>query len=141
LLILRLQKISLVTLVFPESAPGSYKAAPQPPSVTVPSNSSAQSLPASSSRLSPISSYDLTLAFSLPSSEAPSFLVQMQELPVSDKDAETRHLEDESVEQKKWIMKAVRSPGSLGVRNWIRETLSDFLDLLKVGQALWMYKR
>lgn len=37
-------------------------------------------------------------------------------------------------EEKKWIMKAARSgatPG--GVRNWIRESWTSFVDLLKVG--------
>jgi hypothetical protein len=62
----------------------------------------------------------------------------MQELAVPEEDAEARLLDDGhgSMEQKKWIMKAVRSPGSLGVRNWIREAWTNFLDLLKVCEVM-----
>jgi hydroxymethylglutaryl-CoA reductase (NADPH) len=119
-------------LVFPDSAPGSYKAAPQPRSVNPPPNSSAKSLPCSSNRLSGIS-YDSNLAFSMPFGEVSDFLQSMQELSVSEDASEERYLDHNgSSEKKKWIMKAVRKPGSLGIRKYFYEMWTDFLDVLKV---------
>jgi hydroxymethylglutaryl-CoA reductase (NADPH) len=103
--------------------------------VHIPSNSSAEELPSSSNRLSTIS-YDSTLAFSMPFAEAASFLSSIQELPVSEDAAERPYLDDKaSPEKKKWIMKAVRSPGS-GVRSWLFDKWSGFLDLLKNAESL-----
>src|SRR6202012_3778058 len=104
----------------------SYKAAPQPRSVILQPNSSAKSLPCSSNRLSGIS-YDLNLAFSMPFGEVSDFLQYIQELAVSEDESEERYLDHNgSSEKKKWIMKAVRKPGSLGVRKWIYEMWTDF---------------
>jgi hydroxymethylglutaryl-CoA reductase (NADPH) len=124
--------VALVTLVFPDSAPGSFRASPQPHAINIPSNSSAKSLPCSSNRLSPIS-YDSNLAFSMPFDEVSNFLLSMQELPVAEAVSEERYLDHNgSSEKKKWIMKAVRNPGSLGIRKRAYEMWTDFLDLLKV---------
>jgi hydroxymethylglutaryl-CoA reductase (NADPH) len=73
------------------------------------------------------------LAFSVPFVETSRFLTHFQELPVSEAATESRYNEDDgSSEDKKWIMKAVKSPGSAGIWNWIGETISEFVDLLKV---------
>ncbi|KAF2669089.1 hmg-CoA reductase [Microthyrium microscopicum] len=130
------QSFALVTLVFPDSASGSYKAVPQPRTVNIPSNYSAAPLPISANRLSPISS-DYTLAFSMPFEETPAFLSSIKELPVSKDASEKRYLEEQGVsEEKQWIMRAVKSPGFTGVRKWAYERFSDFLDLLKNAEAL-----
>ena len=69
----------------------------------------------------------------MPFGEVPDFLQFMQELSVSEDESEERYLDHNgSSEKKKWIMKAVRKPGSLGVRKWIYEMWTDFLDVLKV---------
>jgi hydroxymethylglutaryl-CoA reductase (NADPH) len=70
----------------------------------------------------------------MPFTEAASFLSSIQELPVSEDAAERPYLDDKanSSEKKKWIMKAVRSPGPSGVRSWLFDRWSGFLDLLKV---------
>jgi hypothetical protein len=58
----------------------------------------------------------------------------MQEVPVAEDDVEERYVEEDGMsEQKKWIMKAVRKPGSLGIRKRVYEMWTDFLDLLTVG--------
>lgn len=73
----------------------------------------------------------------MPFSEVPNFLASMQELPVSEEHAEERYLsDDDSFEKKKWIMKAVRKPGSLGIRRRLHEMWTDFLDLLKNAESL-----
>jgi hydroxymethylglutaryl-CoA reductase (NADPH) len=129
-----LQNIALVTLVFPDSATSS--AAPHPHSVHIPSNLSAKLLPCSANRLAQIS-YDSTLAFSVPFSEAPKFLTAFQELPVSGDASETRYDEQEgSNEEKKWIMRAVKHPGSASIVGWISESWSEFLDLIKNAESL-----
>jgi len=69
----------------------------------------------------------------MPFPEVAGFLLSMQELSVSEDASEERYLDDHgSIEKKKWIMKAVRKPGSLGIRKWLYERWTDFLDLLKV---------
>jgi hydroxymethylglutaryl-CoA reductase (NADPH) len=122
----------LVTLVFPDSAKGSYNAAPQPRTITIPSNSSAKALPTSPNLLSPIS-YDYTLAFSVPFSETRDFLSSIKELCVAKDASQMKYLEQHGVsEEKKWIMRAVRNPASSGFRHAAYEKWTDFLDLLKV---------
>jgi hydroxymethylglutaryl-CoA reductase (NADPH) len=73
----------------------------------------------------------------MPFSEAPSFLVASQEIPVSKAASQARFSEDGSkTEEKKWIMKAVRSSGSGSVRRWAKNVWADFLDLLKNAETL-----
>jgi hydroxymethylglutaryl-CoA reductase (NADPH) len=71
----------------------------------------------------------------MPYSEAPSFLSASQEIPVSSDASQVRYLDDgTSVEEKKWIMKAVKnSAGHGSVRRWAKNAWTDFLDLLKVS--------
>jgi hypothetical protein len=69
----------------------------------------------------------------MPFEEVSNFLLTVQELPVAEDVSEERYLDDNgSSEKKKWIMKAVRKPGSLGIRKRAYEMWTDFLDLLKV---------
>ena len=84
--------------------------------------------------LSPISQ-DTTLAYSMPFAEAPSFLAASQEIPVSKDASQIRYTDDGSIaEEKKWIMKAVKSPSgdSYNLRRWAQNAWVDFVDLLKV---------
>ena len=79
-------------------------------------------------------SQDTTLAYSMPFAEAPSFLVASQEIPVSKAASQARYSDDGSEqEEKKWIMKAVRSAGAGSIHRWARNAWIDFVDLLKVG--------
>lgn len=83
-------------------------------------------------------SQDTTLAYSMPYSEAPSFLSASQEIPLSRAASQVRYADDGSrLEEKKWIMKAVRNSGSTSVRRWIENAWTDFVDLLKVRDAYY----
>ncbi|CAN9332527.1 unnamed protein product [Alternaria alternata] len=122
------QELALVTLVFPESS--TINSAPSQQSV--PSNVSAKLLPSSSSSFSTFS-HDTSLAFSIPYTEAADFLQAMQEISAPEDAAQSQGSEKEGTrEEKKWMMKASKNgsaPG--GVRNWIIESWTSFVDLLK----------
>jgi hydroxymethylglutaryl-CoA reductase (NADPH) len=128
--------IALITLVFPNSISSTPQTAPRPASVPTPSNSTASVLPCSTGRLSAMSQ-DTTLAYSMPYSEASFFLAASQEIPVSKAASQARYSDDGSqTEEKKWIMKAVRSSGSGSVRRWLSNAWVDFVDLLKNAETL-----
>ncbi|KAH6862361.1 3-hydroxy-3-methylglutaryl-coenzyme A reductase [Alternaria sp. MG1] len=122
------KELALVTLVFPESS--TINSAPSQQSV--PSNVSAKLLPSSSSSFSTFS-HDTSLAFSIPYTEAADFLQAMQEISAPEDAAQSQGSEKEGTrEEKKWMMKASKNgsaPG--GVRNWIIESWTSFVDLLK----------
>ncbi|KAI4617024.1 uncharacterized protein J4E87_008536 [Alternaria ethzedia] len=122
------QELALVTLVFPESS--IINSAPSQQSV--PSNVSAELLPSSSSSFSTFS-HDTSLAFSIPYTEAADFLQAMQEISAPEDAAQSKGSEQEGTrEEKKWMMKASKNgsaPG--GVRNWILDSWTSFVDLLK----------
>lgn len=81
-------------------------------------------------------SQDTTLAYSMLFDEASFFLRGSQEIPVSKAASEARYSVDGSErEEKKWIMKAVRSSGAFGVRRWAYNAWVDFVDLLKVSNC------
>ena len=127
------QNVALITFVFPDSLSSTPKTAPRPASVPTPSNSTASVLPCSTGRLSAMSQ-DTTLAYSMPYEEARYFLTSSQEIPVSKAASQARYSDDGSQrEEKKWIMKAVRSNGTFGLRRWARNAWIDFVDLLKVS--------
>jgi hydroxymethylglutaryl-CoA reductase (NADPH) len=72
------------------------------------------------------------LAFAIPYGSASDFLVAMRE--ISTPEAELQGASPDAHEEKKWIMKAAKSgtsPG--GIRNWMRDSWTSFVDLLKVG--------
>lgn len=121
-------ELALVTLVFPESS--TINSAPS--QKTVPSNGSAELLPSSSSSFSTLS-HDTSLAFSIPYHDAAEFLVSMQEISAPEDAAETQGSDKEGTrEEKKWMMRASKNgspPG--GVRNWLHESWTSFVDLLK----------
>jgi hydroxymethylglutaryl-CoA reductase (NADPH) len=118
-----------VTLVFPETS--TINSAPS--QHAVPSNVSAELLPTSSSSFSTLS-HDTNLAFSIPYADAADFLVAMQEISAPEDAAEIQGSDKEGTrEEKKWMMRASKNgntPG--GIRNWIQESWTSFVDLLKV---------
>ncbi|KAF1837121.1 hypothetical protein BDW02DRAFT_566367 [Decorospora gaudefroyi] len=121
-------ELVLVTLVFPESS--TMHSAPS--QHAVPRNVSAELLPSSSSSFSTLS-HDTSLAFSIAHAEAASFLEAMQELsaPVDAAESHASHKEG-TREEKKWLMRASKNGNaSTGVRNWIIESWTSFVDLLK----------
>jgi hydroxymethylglutaryl-CoA reductase (NADPH) len=124
-----------LTFVFPEST--SFNAAQTAPlgqQVLLPGNSSAELLPSSSNSFSTIA-HDTSLAFSIPYSEAPEFLAAMQEIPAPEDATESHGSNDEgTLEQKKWIMKAVKSGNNGGgLRKWTKDSWTSFVDVLKVN--------
>ncbi|KAF2029497.1 hypothetical protein EK21DRAFT_67619 [Setomelanomma holmii] len=122
------RELALVTLVFPESS--TIKSAPS--QYAVPSNVSAELIPSSSSSFSTLS-HDTSLAFSIPYTEAADFLMAMQEISAPEDAAEIQGSDKEGTrEEKKWMMRASKNgnaPG--GVRNWLQESWTSFVDLLK----------
>lgn len=117
-----------MTLVFADSI--STNSLPESKTI-VPSNSSARLVPSSTNPLSPIS-YDRTLAFALPFFEAPSFLAASQEIPLPPKYPHARDADGSNLEEKKWLMHAVRNPGSQTWISWIYGLWIGVLDLIKV---------
>jgi len=129
------RELVLLTFVFPEST--SFNAAQTAPlgqQVLLPGNSSAELLPSSSNSFSTIA-HDTSLAFSIPYSEAPEFLAAMQEIPAPEDATESHGSNDEgTLEQKKWIMKAVKSGSNGGgLRKWTKDSWTSFVDVLKVN--------
>lgn len=90
-------------------------------------------LPSSSSSFSTFL-HDTSLAFSIPYAEAADFLMAMQEISAPEVVAETQGSEQEGTrEEKKWMMRASKNGNaSSGVHNWLRESWTSFVDLLKV---------
>ncbi|KAL0256557.1 3-hydroxy-3-methylglutaryl-coenzyme A (HMG-CoA) reductase isozyme [Diplodia seriata] len=132
------EKLALLTLLFPESTPANApQTAPLGNAVPIPRNSSAELLPSSSSAFSQIS-HDTSLAFSIPYDEASEFLAAMQELPAPAGASDAQKADDGSVEEKKWIMKAVKNANSspTDLRRWAIESWTSFLDLLKNAETL-----
>ena len=127
-------KLALLTLLFPDSTPANApQTAPLGNAVPIPRNSSAELLPSSSSAFSQIS-HDTSLAFSIPYDETPEFLAALQEIPAPADASEAQESGDGTVEEKKWIMKAVKNGANQGgVRQWAETSWTSFLDLLKVS--------
>jgi hydroxymethylglutaryl-CoA reductase (NADPH) len=125
-----------VTLVFPDSS--TINSAPS--TYAVPSNVSAELLPSSSNSFSTLS-HDTSLAFAVPYNEASDFLISMQEIAAPEDAAEMHILDTEGTrEEKKWLMRASKhgnAPG--GVRNWLQESWTSFVDLLKVCRSWQKY--
>ena len=123
------RELALVTLVFPESS--AINSAPS--QNAVPSNVSVERLPSSSSSFSTLSQ-DTSLAYSIPYAEAADFLMAMQEMPAPADVADAHGSDNEGTrEEKKWMMRASKNgsaPG--GVRNWVNDSWTSFVDLLKV---------
>lgn len=122
------QEIALVTLVFPESS--TINSAPS--QNAVPSNVSAELLPSSSNSFSTFS-HDTSLAFAIPYTEAADFLEAMREISAPDGAAQSQGSDQEGTrEDKKWMMRASKNATApTGVKNWIMESWTSFVDLLK----------
>lgn len=132
--------LALLTFVFPDSA--AVNPAQAGPLVPLPMNISVNPLPETSNPLSSISQ-DKALAFAVPYNQAPEFLAKSQELPTSvapiPTDPNARQgLEAEPVEEKKmWIMRAARGDETKGgLRKWVSNAWTEFLDLLKNAETL-----
>lgn len=123
------QELALITLVFPESS--NINSAPS--QNAVPSNVSVERLPSSSSSFSTLSQ-DTSLAYSVPYTEASDFLRAMQEISAPADVADAQGSDKEGTrEEKKWMMRASKNGNAWGgVRNWINESWTSFVDLLKV---------
>jgi len=108
--------------------------------VPLPNNTTAHSLPSTPNPLSPISQ-DTTLAFAMPYGEAATFLDTVQELPNKaifhpENNPENTH------NSKLWVIKATKNNGQASpstLRGWASNAWTNFLDLLKVRQALWFW--
>jgi hydroxymethylglutaryl-CoA reductase (NADPH) len=124
-----------MTLVFPNTVSEDVDArtAPLPESIVLPANSTAVKLPSSSNPLSSLS-YDTTLAFAVPYSEAPGFLAAMQEIAPPATAQQPRGKESEGhKETRMWIMKAVKNANGKGLIDWVKDSWTEFVDLLKVS--------
>ncbi|EER29597.1 3-hydroxy-3-methylglutaryl-coenzyme A (HMG-CoA) reductase isozyme [Coccidioides posadasii str. Silveira] len=123
--------LALTTFVFPDSSARSPQIAPLAENVPLPPNSSARSVPHTPSLLAPISQ-DSSLAFAVPYDEISPFLQAVREIP------DSSGLKD-GTEQKRWIMKAARSPVSgsrAALRIWLTEAWTSFIDLLKHAETI-----
>ncbi|KUJ24290.1 uncharacterized protein LY89DRAFT_572605 [Mollisia scopiformis] len=133
--------VALLTFVFPDSfAADSPQNAPLAHTIPLPQNLSVTELPSTSNPLFAISQ-DTALAYAVPYSEAPEFLACAQELPNAatfPTDEKAKHgFEAEPVkEQKKWIMKAAKVTTRRGVRAWLSNAWTEFVDLIKNAETL-----
>ncbi|KAF9690720.1 hypothetical protein EKO04_011479 [Ascochyta lentis] len=122
------RELALVTLVFPESS--TPNAAPS--QSTIPTNVSVERLPSSSSSFSTLSQ-DTSLAYSIPYADASDFLMAMQEISPPADVADAQGSDKAGTrEEKKWMMRASKNgntPG--GLRNWVNDSWTSFVDLLK----------
>lgn len=120
------RELALITLTFPDNS--------APSQASVPSNVSVERLPSSLSSFSTLSQ-DTSLAYSVPYDEASDFLKAMREIPTAAA-ADVTDIpgsdQEGTREEKKWMMRASRSVNtSGGVKNWINESWTSFVDLLK----------
>lgn len=117
----------MTTFIFPDSNSQPKHTAPSPNKIHFGENITLQSIPETPHLLSPISS-ESSLAFVVPYIQLPGFLKTAQEIPQS-------FDSEDSGEQKKWIMKAARSPtygNRKAVRIWLSDAWTSFVDLIKV---------
>ena len=123
------QELALITLIFPESS--TVNSAPSQHSI--PQNVSAQLIPSSYSSFSTLS-HDTSLAFSIPYAEAADFIQTMREIPAPEDVTQTQSDKQEGArEEKKWMMRASKNGSApSGIRNWVIESWTSFVDLLKV---------
>ncbi|KAL1651049.1 3-hydroxy-3-methylglutaryl-coenzyme A (HMG-CoA) reductase isozyme [Didymella pomorum] len=122
------RELALITLVFPESS--AVNSAPS--QNAEPSNISVERLPSSSSSFSTLSQ-DTSLAYSIPYAEASDFLMAMHEISAPADVADAHGSDKEGTrEEKKWMMRASKNgSASGGVRNWVNDSWTSFVDLLK----------
>lgn len=125
--------LALVTLVFPDTlSDDSPSTAPRSHAVPIPQNLSITQLPSTENSFTAYSQ-DSILAYSLPYSEGPEFLVAAQEIPNEDaEETETSH----GREKKTWIMKAAKVNTRNTIIQWANNAWTEFLDLLKNAETL-----
>lgn len=127
--------LALLTLVFPESLSNDApKTAPVVQAIPSPQNLSIIPLPSTTNSLTTYSQ-DTSLAFALPYSQAPEFLVAAQEIPNDIPDQETIQTEN-GKEKKMWIMKAARVYTRSSIIRYAHNAANDFIDLLKNAETL-----
>ncbi|KAL1297961.1 hypothetical protein AAFC00_006470 [Neodothiora populina] len=133
--------LALISLTFGDSYLGnnpSSNAAPSAQAVPVPADSKAEILP---SRSSSSLSTDDTLAFSLPSHEAPRFLAAIREVPATGRANNAAESDagvlDDLPEEKRWIMKAAKAADKpFTLSGWASDSWTAFVDLIKNAETL-----
>ncbi|CAI7597852.1 unnamed protein product [Penicillium discolor] len=125
---------ALMTLVFP----GSYGVASQVASpflAHLPVNLSVIDLPSTSSPLTAYSK-DKNFAFSVEYSSAPELMAAVQEIPNNSADQKLRVTQLIEMERQMWIMKAARAHTKRSLAQWVHDTWTETLDLIKSAQTL-----
>jgi hydroxymethylglutaryl-CoA reductase (NADPH) len=125
--------LALVTLAFPDAVSSMY---PVPAAQEVPLHDRTSAELVTASGKSSLSS-DITLAWSMPYSEAPLFFDSVREIPASRAGgSESDDGSDDEQEQKRWIMKQGHKSNGAGVFQWFRDSWASFVDLVKNAETL-----
>lgn len=128
------QDLALITLLFPDSAPNGMPSTAPAGETLLPGSKSAQLLPSSTNILSSLSN-DASIAFSVPYDEAAAVVSAIHELqPPTVAKKPVRSEAEGTVEERKWIMKAVKvgSDSSNSKARWVQNAWTSFVDILKV---------
>ena len=126
------EDLAVVTLAFPDL--GSNASPYAVPSGQEMDGISAELLP--SNAKSSLSS-DINLAFTMPYSEAPTFLDNVREIPAAKTSgADSDDGSDDEPEQKRWIMKSASKHSGGGVFQWFQDSWASFIDLVKNAETL-----
>ncbi|KAL8953962.1 MAG: hypothetical protein Q9222_000249 [Ikaeria aurantiellina] len=137
-LIDQVQRLALVTLIFPNTLSNVYPwTAPLVDEIPLPTNMSAQAIPSTSNPLHPISQ-DSALSYSMPYDEVIEFLGAIQEIP-NKPTSMMKPLERNIQQPKAWVMKAARSNGSNSQKSLttrLSNAWNNLLDLIKNAETL-----
>ncbi|KAF2723562.1 hmg1, hmg-CoA reductase [Polychaeton citri CBS 116435] len=124
---------AVLTLVFPESgANGFPSATPSAHDIALPEGVEADVLPAASK------SSEHVLVYSMPYSDAHSFLEGVQEIPTPGVAETPAEEADDEAEKKMWILSSANSAkaSSNGLVEWAQNSWTAFTDLLKHAETL-----
>ncbi|KAL0941430.1 3-hydroxy-3-methylglutaryl-coenzyme A reductase [Colletotrichum truncatum] len=129
--------VALLTLVFPGTTPGNTVSIED-----IQSKVGSVTLLSSKSHPRPVDVQDTTLSFCIPYFEAPRHLDSLQEISIND-DTNTKE-DNRRLEGEKWVMRAAREHSQgmdrnrsrIGIAQWIRNSYSELLDLLRTTQTL-----
>ena len=82
-------------------------------------------------------SFDSTLAFAMPYSQAPTFLESIREIPAARlPGSQSEDGSDDEEEQKRWLMNTGNRSNGGGVFSWFRDSWASFSDLVKNAETL-----
>ncbi|KAG6001319.1 hypothetical protein E4U21_004509 [Claviceps maximensis] len=125
--------LALLTFVFPDTlSTDSASSAPRSHVVPTPQNLSITSLPATENSFTTYTQ-DSILAYSIPYTQAPEFILAAQEIPDEDAQEITTH---HGPEKKMWIMKAAKVYSRSSIINRLNNAWVEFIDLLKNAEVL-----